>query len=375
MKEVSLPVGSDAKLEVANILNGTFAPLAGFMTGENYRSVVDDMHLSAGAGAEANSRPWTIPVTLEVSADDVAAVKAAEFVRLSDETGKALARMRVEDVFKVDYGRDLKKVFKVDSADHPGVCKESARSPYRVGGRLERIESEQVDHAAGDTGDDFPYFSPAQSRAYFAKQGWRTITGFQTRNPLHRAHEYLHRVAMEVSDGLFIQPLLGWKKAGDFTAEAVFAGYRKMTDDFYPHDRVLLGSLRTPMRYAGPREAVFHALIRRNHGCTHFIIGRDHAGVGGFYGKYEAQELALSFRDLGIEIRPLCGPFHCNTCGGIVTEKTCGHSGDAVEEVSGTLMRAAFTAGRLPPEKFMRREVSEVLLRLQEKGNLIYGET
>lgn len=354
-----LTIGSDSELELENILNHTFAPLSGFMGEADYRGVVDNCRL-------VNGSVWTMPISLEVPEQDLAQIRNSEVVRLVSETGRELANLYVEDVYRVNFATDLSRVFKVDQIEHPGVKKEISRSPFRVGGKVERLASLLPDN-------EFPYYSPEASKQYFKQAGWKKVTGFQTRNPLHRAHEYLHRIALEVSDGLFIQPLLGWKKSGDFTAEAVFAGYRKMLEDFYPHNRVLLGSLRTAMRYAGPREAVFHALVRRNHGCTHFIVGRDHAGVGGYYGKYEAQDFALSFDDLGIEILPLCGPFYCRHCGGIVTEKTCGHSGAGIEDVSGTNMRAEFSAGRLPAAEYMRKEISEVLLALEKKDRLIYA--
>ena len=188
---------------------------------------------------------------------------------------------------------------------------------------------------------------------------------------MHRAHEYLQRVALELTDGLFIQPLIGWKKGDDFSPEAVINAYEKMTEEFFPHNRVVLGTLRTPMRYAGPREAVFHAIIRKNHGCTHFIVGRDHAGVGNFYGKYEAQELCKSFgKNLGIEILSLCGPFYCRKCGTIVTEKTCGHGDKYVMDISGTAVRKMLSQGKRPPIEYMRKEISDVLINLNKKGKL-----
>jgi sulfate adenylyltransferase len=218
--------------------------------------------------------------------------------------------------------------------------------------------------------------TPAQTRAIFAERGWRTVVGFQTRNVPHRAHEYLLRIGLEIADGLFIQPLLGHKKAGDYTPEAIIAGYRALIGGYLSEDRLVLGILSTAMRYAGPREAVFHAIIRRNYGCTHFIVGRDHAGVDDYYGKYDAHGLIESVEDeLGITVLRLCGPFHCRICDGIVTEKTCPHrrtAPEAVTEISGTEMRAILVGGRAPDPHLMRPEVVAALkgvpLFIEEDG-------
>jgi sulfate adenylyltransferase len=199
----------------------------------------------------------------------------------------------------------------------------------------------------------------------FAERGWKTIVGFQTRNVPHRAHEYLQRTALEQVDGLFIQPLVGRKKAGDYTPQSIMAGYRKLIADFYPRDRVVLGILSTSMRYAGPREAVFHALIRRNHGCTHFIVGRDHAGVGDYYGKYAAHELIGRFDgELGIAVMRLHGPFHCRVCDGIVTEHTCAHYRTrpaAITEISGTEIRRILNSGLTPERHIIRPEIVDAV--------------
>jgi len=209
--------------------------------------------------------------------------------------------------------------------------------------------------------------SSEKTKKFFKDKGWKTIVGFQTRNPVHRAHEHLQRIGLELCDGLFINPLIGWRKAGDFSEDAVMKAYECMIEKYYPADRVHLAGLRTYMRYAGPREAVFHAIIRKNLGCTHFIIGRDQAGTGEYYGKYEAQDLARKLKengDLGIELLLLKGPYFCAQCDQIVSEKHCGHGEGSVFPVSGTLIREALIRNERPDERFMRPEIADVLISL-----------
>jgi len=356
----TLTVDKETCIEIHNIGNGTFDPLKGFMDSADYRSVVNDMHLDDG-------EPWTIPITLAVPEDKVEEVVKSEKLLLVDADGSEVAELIVEDVYKVDYQNDIKRVFGVEDRAHPGVSKEVSRSIFRVGGPL---------NVFGNDGSFFSEhsLSPNESKELFKKKGWKSIAGFQTRNPVHRAHEYLQRIAMEVVDGVFIHPLIGWKKKGDFLPIAITKAYEEMVKNFYPKDAVALSTLETPMRYAGPREALFHAIIRRNFGCTHFIVGRDHAGVGDYYGKYEAHQLCKNFNDLGIEILALCGPYYCKKCEGIVTEKTCPHGEGYSLNISGTDVREMLTSGICPPEEYMRKEISEVLIGLQKEGNLFCGD-
>ncbi len=356
MGQQELTVNQDACWEMANLATGVFDPLQGFLNSSDYKSVVEDMHLASGA-------PWTIPITLDIPEDVARAVMRSDIVILKNAQDEAIAELDVEDVYKVNFVNDVKKIFGTEERAHPGVAKEMARSPFRVGGRIRRLE--HVDTL-------FPEYSltPAQPRKIFKEKGWKTVTGFQTRNAIHRAHEYLQRIALEVTDGLFIQPLIGWKKAGDMSPLAVVRSYEMMVKHFYSPERVVLGLLKTPMRYAGPREAVFHALIRRNFGCTHFIVGRDHAGVGGYYGKYEAQKFCGEFNNLGIKILKLCGPYYCEKCAMVVTEKTCPHGDAHAASISGTYLRSQFLKGEFPPSHLMRQEVAAVLKELAEKKQL-----
>lgn len=358
-KIIELIIDEDAVCEAINIGNATFDPLQGFMDSADYKAVVEDMRLKDGS-------PWTIPVTLDIPEDRVADFTKAGKAVLKDRFGERVAELSINGVYKVDFNNDIKKIFGTDDHKHPGVEKETSRSPYRVGGPLDVFRP---------TDGLFPEhsLSPGQARERFQENGWKTIVGFQTRNPIHRAHEYLQRIGMEIADGIFIQPLIGWKKADDFSPLAVAKSYEKMLECFYPKSKVLLGFLKTPMRYAGPREAIFHAIIRRNYGCTHFIIGRDHAGVGNYYGKYEAHQLSSRFDDLGIEILRLSGPYHCKVCDGIVTEKTCPHGKKHALSISGTRTRSLLFAGEMPSGVYMRKEISEVLLELGKSGELFCG--
>jgi sulfate adenylyltransferase len=273
--------------------------------------------------------------------------------------GNAIGVIDIEDYFQVDIVGDVIKVFKTDSKDHPGVMKESTRHKYRISGRVQITDESLLEGA----------LDPSQTKAYFISKGWKTVAGFQTRNPIHKAHEYLLRVALEQCDGLFINPLVGWKKVGDFSEEAVVHGYQSMLKEYFVNLNIHFETLRTPMRYAGPREAIFHAIIRRNLGCTHFIIGRDHAGVGNYYGKYEAHELAKRIRekhDLGIELLLLSEPFYCHKCGQIVSDKTCGHSDVYVEKISGSKIRSTLVENKRPSELLMRKEVADAIIKLGE---------
>ncbi len=356
-----LTISFEQWLEVSNICDGTFAPITTFLGSKDYQSVVSEMRLQDGS-------PFPIPITLDLPQDKRSSFENLNSIELHVEGHSgAIATLTPTEIFEVSPQNDAKKVFGTDDSSHPGVAKELSRSPLRIAGKPELLQT--VPQLFPDLA-----LTPSQTNSAFEKRSWKKIAGFQTRNPPHRAHEYLQRVAMELCDGIFLQPLIGWKKPDDFAPRAVVAGYQVLTEQFYPKEHALLGTLTTPMRYAGPREAVFHAIIRRNHGCTHFIVGRDHAGVGGFYGKYEAQELCATFNDLGIEILALSGPYYCAHTGGIATEKTTRYSEDEQEQVSGTRMRQLLSEGHRPPAEFMRTEVADALIELSKRGELFVGD-
>ena len=339
-----IEIDEETLQDIINIETGLLYPLKGFMNEADFRSVVDTYLLSDG-------QVFTIPVTLDIPEDTV--LNNGQTLHLSFH-GKHVADLEVEDTYRMT-DADIEKVFRTLDEKHPGVKKEKARSPLRVGGKTMLRDKTLLEDA----------LRPENTKKIFADKGWKTIVGFQTRNPIHKAHEHLQRIGLEVCDGLFINPIIGWKKKGDFTQEAVVAAYEKMVEEFYPGNRVYMERLKTQMRYAGPREAVFHAIIRRNLGCTHFIIGRDHAGVGGFYGAYDAHALAGELYgkyDLGIELLLLHEPYFCKKCGMVVSEKNCSHYETERVEISGTIIRKYINEGAIPDEIMLRREIFDAIL-------------
>jgi len=336
-----IDINEETLQDIINIKTGLFAPLEGFMDSKDYRSVVTDMALSDG-------KVWTLPITFDV--EDI----IYEDELLLSFNNKAVAKLEVEDIYKVQ-DEDIKKIFGTEDTAHPGVKKELKRGKYRVGGKIELIDKSILDSA----------LNPQKTKEYFKSQNWKTIVGFQTRNVPHRAHEYLHRLGLEFCDALFLNPLTGWKKKGDFSEVAVENGYSALIKNYYTNLNVYFETLKTPMRYAGPKEAIFHAIIRKNLGCTHFIIGRDHAGVGEYYGKYEAQELAKKLQDkLDITILTFQEPFYCPKCAQIVSENCCGHLN--IERISGTKIRAMLNDGIVPKNEYMREEVAKEIIKLKE---------
>ena len=355
MQQVKMEISEENLQDLIYICNGVFAPIQGFMGKADYQSVIQNMQLTSGD-------IWTIPITLDV--DKQTYYNALEHGRLDIYFEKKfVAYMEVKDGFLVT-ANEIYEVFLTLSEEHPGVQKEKARSPYRLGGKIVLVD---VSLLKGQ-------LNPEHTKKIFNERGFSTVVGFQTRKANHRAHEYLQRTALEICDGLFINPIVGWKKKGDFTEEAVFVAYNKMIQDFFPKNKVYLEGLRTQMRYAGPREAVFHAIIRRNLGCTHFIIGRDHAGVGNFYNVYAAHELVkklTSKGDLGIQLFLFKEPYYCKKCGQVVTENTCCHDNSSKISISGTKIRNWLINGEIPNEKFMRMEISQAILSVGKNNIFI----
>ncbi|MCX5749192.1 MAG: sulfate adenylyltransferase [Candidatus Saganbacteria bacterium] len=341
--------------DLYNIADGVFSPLEGFMTAKEFNSVV--------MKGVFRDLPWTIPILIDVDKAEAIAAGRSKLVGIRNKEGKLFASVEVEDVYAHNKELHAEKVFGTNDKKHPGVNFVHNMKEYLIGGKI--LVHKRARHFGS-------YMSPRQTRTMFEKLDLKTIAGFQTRNVLHRAHEYLQRCALELVDGLFLQPIVGWKKPGDFTAEAVIKAYREFIKDYYPRKRIVLGTLKTAMRYAGPKEAVFHAIIRKNFGCTHFIVGRDHAGVGGYYGKYEAHDIFDRIRDLGITILRFKEPLYCSKCDLIVTEKTCGHNKKYHQEISGTLVRSIIKKGDQPKHKIFRPEVYDVLVREFKAHHLFY---
>ncbi len=327
------------------LATGALSPLEGFMGRADYERVLDEMRLESGL-------PWALPVGLAVDA-----APKGERVALTDPSGCPVAVVEVGDVFEYDKEREAQQAFGTTDAAHPGVARLYAQKPLYLAGRVTVFEAPEP---------TFPELAktPAETRAEFASRGWRRVVGFQTRNPIHRAHEYLTKVALETVDGLLVHPLVGDTKSDDVPAETRVACYRVLLDGYYPADRVVLSAFPAAMRYAGPREAIWHAICRKNYGCSHFIVGRDHAGVGDYYGTYDAQLIFDDFAPHELDIEPMFfeHAFWCRACGSMATPKTCPHGADERVFLSGTKVRELLQAGESPPVEFTRTEVAEVLI-------------
>lgn len=349
----SYVISDEDRQDCINLSTGLFSPLNGFVNKEDFFSIVDRNCLSSG-------EPFTIPISLSLPESLFTELKIEQEIILENRN-QTVGRMIIEDKFIINnHQACIYKIYGTNSTDHPGVVKELQAGKFRIGGSI-KINSEIIDNSC---------LNPIETKNVFQSNGWQTVVGFQTRNPIHLAHEHLQRIALEICDGLFINPLVGWKKAGDFSEKAVDEGYKAMMESYYKGLNVHYSLLRTPMRYAGPREAIFHAIIRRNLGCTHFIIGRDHAGVGNFYGKYEAQEFALEMSqsfDLDIKLLLLKEPFRCKKCNQIVSESTCSHANEYRDKISGTLIRDLLSKNIVPPYEYMRKEVSNAIIALGDE--------
>ena len=327
------------------IATGALSPLLGFMGHADYKSTLCDMRLADGL-------PWTIPVTLRVEERP-----RADRFALRNSDGVLLGVIEVSDVFKGDRAEEARAIYRTEDTNHPGVRRLLDSGGYVVGGKIWLVD--RVHPAFPELALD-----PGDTRAAFAKREWRTIVGFQTRNPVHRAHEYIQKAALETVDGLLLHPLVGETKDDDIPASIRVRSYRALLDNYYPEGRVLLAAFPAAMRYAGPREAVFHAIARKNYGCSHFIVGRDHAGVGSYYGSYDAQKIFDRFIPEELGIKPIFfeHSFFCRACNGMASQKTCPHSTDSHIALSGTHVRELLRAGEFPPPEFSRPEVAKVLI-------------
>ncbi len=347
---VQLRVGSRQLADLEMLAIGAYSPLTGFMNQADYLGVVNAMHLS-------NGLPWSVPITLSTSQSQADALSLGSQVALVTEQGELQAVMTVEDKFGYDKQLEARNVFRTEDAAHPGVHVLYQQGEVLLGGPVRVLALQQ---------QSFPEhrLTPTQSRAQFAERGWKRIVGFQTRNPVHRAHEYIQKCAMETVDGLFLHPLVGDTKGDDIPADVRMRCYEVLLEKYYPANRVVLGVLPASMRYAGPREAIFHALVRKNYGCSHFIVGRDHAGVGNYYGTYDAQYIFSEFDPLELGITPLFfeHTFYCRVCDAMASPKTCPHEKEQHVVLSGTKVRQLLQEGEIPPREFTRPEVAQVLI-------------
>jgi len=337
---------------------GALSPLTGFVSEADYLSVLDTMHLSNGLA-------WSIPVTLSLTDEDVKRIGAGTSVALLRAEGAPpLAIVDLTEVFKRDREKEALAVFGTEDLEHPGVRALQEAGDFCLAGPVRALTLPEH--------DDFVRYrlTPAQTRAEFADRGWRTVVGFQTRNPIHRAHEYIQKCALEMVDGLLVHPLVGATKGDDVPADVRMRCYEALFEGYYPKDRAMVSVFPAAMRYAGPKEAIWHAICRKNYGCTHFIVGRDHAGVGSYYGTYDAQRIFDSFEPGELAITPLMfeHSFWCNACEGMASPKTCPHGEDTRVSLSGTRVREMLQAGERPPIEFSRPEVAEILIDAMRDG-------
>jgi sulfate adenylyltransferase len=340
-----VPLTSRELSDLDMLASGALSPLEGFMGRDDYERVLEEMRLAKGL-------PWALPVCLAVDHEP-----QGDEVTLTDEAGRPFAVLEMDEVYEYDKDREARNAFRTTDEAHPGVARLYAQKPLYLAGKVTVFERAQP---------AFPELAldPAETRATFADRGWKRVVGFQTRNPIHRAHEYLTKGALETVDGLLIHPLVGDTKSDDVPAATRVECYRILLENYYPQNRVVLSAFPAAMRYAGPREAIWHAICRKNYGCSHFIVGRDHAGVGDYYGTYDAQLIFDDFEPHELDIEPMFfeHAFWCKVCGQMATPKTCPHGGDDHVFLSGTKVRELLANGELPPVEFSRPEVAEVLI-------------
>ena len=341
--------------DLVMIAIGGFSPLNGFMEQADYELVVTDMHLK-------NGLPWSIPITLSVEESVAEPLTEGEWVRLNDSQGRFIGVLELTQKYRYNKAHEAINVYRTDDEKHPGVAVVYQQGSINLAGAVWLLER--------DPHPQFPTYQvdPLQSRAAFQDRGWKTIVGFQTRNPIHRAHEYIQKCALETVDGLFLHPLVGATKSDDIPADVRMRCYEIMIEHYFPSDRVILAINPSAMRYAGPREAIFHALIRKNYGCTHFIVGRDHAGVGDYYGTYDAQYIFNEFApgELGITPMMFEHAFYCKRTQSMATTKTSPSTPEERIHLSGTKVRELLRRGDSPPPEFSRPEVAAELIRAMQ---------
>lgn len=333
------------------LANGGYRPLTGFNNERDYWSIIRHNRLASGD-------VWTIPIVLAVKDEQLHRFHHGETIACVTSDRELLGILELEEIFQRDYHQEALAVYGTTDTHHPGVGYLRSKGKHLLSGRVKAVKSA--------LSSQFPDYelTPRKTQDLFEKKGWKTIVAFQTRNPIHRAHEYLQKVALEMVDGLFIHPLVGATKPGDIPADIRMRCYETLIKNYFPAERVALGVFPAAMRYAGPKEAVFHALVRKNYGCTHFIVGRDHAGVGTYYGTYDAQRIFDEFskEEIGITILKFENTFYCKRCGNMASSKTCPHTGEEQVFLSGTKVREMLADGKPLPPEFTRAEVSDILM-------------
>ena len=346
---ISVDISADLANDVENIADGIFSPLEGFLNQQDFESVISK-------GRLANGTAWTMPTVLDVDEETGKKMKDAGDVLLKNPDGTGIAVLHVEDVYSYDKQATMNGVYGTNDDSHPGVSKTNSMKDFLVGGKIDYIQRQN------ETEIRKHRMTPTQTRELFEKAGWKTIVAFQTRNPPHVAHEMLQKTAITTRDGVFVNPLIGKKKSGDFKDEIIVKAYEVMIEKYYPENKCQLATLHTEMKYAGPREAIHHAIMRQNYGCTHIIIGRDHAGVGKFYDPFAAHKIFDDYPEL--EIEPIFFPafFYCKKCLTFTNPNVCPCDPEYREQISGTKMREMINNGESPSEFILRPEVAEVII-------------
>ena len=344
----SIEVSTDLRNDIENIADGIFSPLEGFMGQEDFKSVIESGHLKNGLA-------WTIPIVLDVDDTTAAQIKDSGEIVLKNNNDY-FAVLYFEEVYSFDKIGTSKAVYQTDDVKHPGVARTLEMKDKLIGGKIEVIKKTSASPLRKYK------MSPSETRSEILRRGWKTVVGFQTRNVPHIAHEMLQKAALNIYDGLFLNPIIGKKKPGDFKDEVIIETYRTLLETYYPKDRAMLVTLHTVMRYAGPREAIHHAIMRKNFGCSHIIIGRDHAGVGDYYHPFAAQEIFKHYPNL--DIQPLFFPafYYCKKCISYSNERNCPHGPEFRDELSGTKMRELINRAEIPAEHLMRPEISKLIV-------------
>ena len=355
MRLPRLVIDSELVSDVENIAAGVYSPLEGFLGEADFRGVLAGMRLR-------NDVPWTVPIVLDTDRETAARLKTGEDVLLAAEDGHPVALLHLQEKYAYDKGETAERIFGTRDPAHPGVAKVLGMKDVLLAGPVDLID-------VTPTPFDRYKLTPKETRVLFEAKGWRTVVGFQTRNTPHLGHEYVQKAALTFTDGLFINPVIGRKKKGDFKDEVILASYEEAIRHYYLKERTAMAILQMEMRYAGPREAIHHAILRKNFGCTHIIIGRDHAGVGSYYPPFAAQDIFEAFPDLGIAPMFFRSFSYCKKCGSVVNEKICPHPPADHIQFSGTKLRDLLVKGEYPPAELMRPEVAEVIMRFKDPFN------
>jgi sulfate adenylyltransferase len=348
----SFEVDTNRSEDIINIASGVFSPLEGFLTQNDLDNVITHMRLS-------DDTPWTIPIILDFDKKDINGVKEGDTILLTNKETGLQALLDIEEFYTYNKKKIAESVFRTKDKVHPGVDQIYAMKDTFVGGQISLLETKKREY------DEYN-LSPRETRILFKEKGWKEIVAFQTRNPPHIGHEYVQKTALTFVDGLFINPIIGKKKAGDFRDDVILKSYDALMNHYYLKDRAVMSILRTSMKYAGPREAIHHSIMRKNFGCTHFIVGRDHAGVGKFYGPYDAHDIFNEFPDIGIVPIFFRSFSRCTKCDSVVNDKICPHDQKYHINFSGKKIREILKNGKIPPEDMMRKEVAEEILKFKE---------